>query len=77
MRETECPNCGHFFQPGLDPEWAERMRRLRVSKRVTLAALAGYLGYSAVYISDIERGKRNKPAPRIVSAWQSFLENQP
>lgn len=74
MSDVQCPNCGHVFDAGVDPDWADRMRRMREGKRITLRRLADRLGFSPAYISDIERCRRNKPRPEIVRAWESYLE---
>ncbi len=42
---------------------------------MSLRKLADSLDFSAAYVSDIERGKRNKPHPKIVDQWEQYLED--
>ena len=42
------------------------LRRLRRAKELSLADLADAIKCSIVYISDIERGKRNPPSPQKI-----------
>jgi len=77
MSETKCPNCGHVFDPALDPDWATGVRRRRMASGISLRVLASSLGLSPAYVSDIERCRRNKPAQHIVAMWERFLEPTP
>ena len=40
-----------------------RLRQLRQNRQLTLADLAGAIECSVVYVSDIERSRRNPPSP--------------
>ncbi len=42
------------------------LRRLRGEVHLTLVDIADHMGWSIVYISDIERSKRNPPAPKDI-----------
>jgi transcriptional regulator with XRE-family HTH domain len=42
------------------------LRRLRRAKEMSLVDLADAIDHSVVYISDIERGKRNPPTPKKI-----------
>jgi transcriptional regulator with XRE-family HTH domain len=43
--------------------FGKELRRLRRAKELSLAKLADAIRCSIVYISDVERGKRNPPNP--------------
>jgi transcriptional regulator with XRE-family HTH domain len=42
------------------------LRRLRRAKEMSLVDLADAIDHSVVYMSDIERGKRNPPDPKKI-----------
>ena len=46
--------------------FGEELRRLRRAKEMSLADLADAIGCSIVFISDVERGKRNPPSPQKI-----------
>lgn len=46
--------------------FGEAIRRLRRAKEMSLADLADTIACSIVYISDVERGKRNPPSPEKI-----------
>jgi transcriptional regulator with XRE-family HTH domain len=46
--------------------FGEELRRLRRAKEMSLADLADAIGCSIVFISDVERGKRNPPSPEKI-----------
>lgn len=46
--------------------FGEELRRLRRAKELSLADLADTIGCSIVYMSDIERGRRNPPSPERI-----------
>lgn len=48
-------------------------RKIRVQKRVSLKDVANTLGYSTVYISDIERGNRNPPTDDKLELWADII----
>jgi transcriptional regulator with XRE-family HTH domain len=46
--------------------FGEELRRLRRAKELSLVDLADTIGCSIVYMSDVERGKRNPPSPQKI-----------
>lgn len=46
--------------------FGEALRRLRRAKEMSLAELADTIGCSIVYMSDVERGRRNPPGPEKI-----------
>jgi transcriptional regulator with XRE-family HTH domain len=48
--------------------FGDRLRGLRRAKGLSLADLADALKCSIVFISDVERGKRNPPSPKKIRA---------
>lgn len=54
-----------------------RLRELRSKQDVTLKELANELGVSVVYISDIERGRRNPPSGENINKIAKFLSTSP
>ena len=46
--------------------FGEELRRLRGLAGLTLKDIADEFGWSIVYVSDIERGKRNPPSSRDI-----------
>jgi len=57
--------------------FADLARDARVAAKMTLKQVADGLGYSVVYISDIERGNRSAPAPDVARKWAVLLgENE-
>lgn len=41
----------------------------REKRRISLRTVAQEIGFTPAYVSDIERGNRNPPAPHIVQKW--------
>lgn len=64
---VRCSKCG---RPNgvINGEW---LRARRVRARLTLLQMAQRLGFSAVYLSDIERGRRPCTA-RIREAYEAL-----
>lgn len=58
-------------------KFGETARDIRVGSRKPLSAVAEELGYSAVYISDIERGNRNPPPPSVARKWAEVIGGDP
>lgn len=54
--------------------FGETVRKARVAKRITLAELSQYLGYTAMHLSDVERGNRNPPSEDKIIQWAQFLD---
>lgn len=52
-------------------------RAQRVKARVSLRDLGQQLGWSPVYISDIERGSRNAPSPEKAQQWAAAIGGDP
>lgn len=46
--------------------FGDELRRLRRAKELSLADLADTIGCSIVYMSDVERGRRNPPSPEKI-----------
>ncbi|MGD0516676.1 MAG: helix-turn-helix transcriptional regulator [Thermoguttaceae bacterium] len=46
--------------------FGETLRRLRRAKEMTLAEVADTIRCSIVFISDVERGRRNPPSPEKI-----------
>ncbi|NHZ47363.1 helix-turn-helix domain-containing protein [Nitratidesulfovibrio liaohensis] len=53
------------------------LRDVRQQSKKTLKDLADYLGWSIVYLSDIERGKRNPPSSADIMKIALFLKSEP
>ncbi len=54
-----------------------QLRDLRIKCKKTLKDLAEALDVSVVYVSDIERGKRNPPAQDKIHKIASFFHTSP
>lgn len=46
-------------------ELGQMLRKLRIAKGVSLRKMAGDLGFSAPFLSDLERGRRNWTVARV------------
>jgi len=55
--------------------FGEELRRLRGLAGLTLKDIADEFGWSIVYVSDIERGKRNPPDSRDIEKMMRRLGN--
>lgn len=69
--DQPCPTCG-TARSIVNPTW---LRAARESAKLGLRQLADKLGYSAPYLSDVERGRRNC-TPRVRKAYEA-LKAQP
>jgi transcriptional regulator with XRE-family HTH domain len=49
------------------------VRNARTRKEISLREVAKKLGFTPVYISDIERGNRNPPGPNTVREWAEIV----
>jgi transcriptional regulator with XRE-family HTH domain len=56
----------------MSPFGAE-LRRARRGERLTLAGLAGRLGCSTSYLSDLERGRRAPPRGELAARLEALL----
>lgn len=57
--------------------FGEEVRSARTNQEVSLRKVADALGFAPAYISDIERGNRNPPAPAKVRLWASLIGLDP
>ena len=53
--------------------FGQLLRQRREDARKTLKDVADYLGLSIVYLSDIERNRRNPPAAEIINKIAAFI----
>lgn len=53
-----------------------QLRRLRRAKELSLADLADAIKCSIVYISDVERGKRNPPSPHKIRKLLARMDEE-
>jgi transcriptional regulator with XRE-family HTH domain len=53
--------------------FGQLLRRCREDAGKTLKDAAASLGFSAVYLSDIERGRRNPPAAEAIKKIAAFI----
>jgi len=60
-----CPNCNGSGQTFNDRAIGQEMRRLRGTRNVSLRGIAAKLGFSAAYVSDLERGRRGWSETKI------------
>jgi transcriptional regulator with XRE-family HTH domain len=65
--DEPCPRCGSA-QRVVNGAW---LRERRTRAGLSLRDVGARLGYSAVYLSDIERGRRNA-LPRIVKVYEAL-----
>lgn len=54
--------------------FGKRLRELRTERKVRQGAFAGACQISPAYLSDIENGKRNPPADRVILEWAGILD---
>jgi|GEM_PF-3051637 len=57
--------------------FGEYARVKREKQRISLRSLAGSLGLSAPYVSDIERGNRNPPERKTIVEWAKVIGEDP
>ena len=62
-----CPHCGSA-QSVIDGAW---LRFVREKHGITLREMGRRVGFSAVYLSDIERNRRNR-LPAICAAYEAL-----
>lgn len=53
--------------------FGDHARRARGRLDLSLKEVANALGVTITYVSEIELGRRNPPAPEMVSKWAHFL----
>lgn len=56
-----------------DNDFGEAARQARVKKRMTLRQVAERLGFSIVYISDMERGAKRPPTLEKTHEWAAAI----
>ena len=54
--------------------FGQRLRELRMEKKMLQTSFAELCGISSAYLSDIERGKRNPPNREVILEWATFLD---
>lgn len=54
----KCPRCGGTGHIDNPVAIGEQMRKLRLAKGIGLREIAQDIGFSAPYVSDLERGRR-------------------
>ena len=54
--------------------FGKRLRELRTELQILQSSFAEKCEISPAYLSDIERGRRNPPADRIIIAWTRILD---
>lgn len=68
-----CSHCGGSGRE-LDPvAIGQQMRGLRLQAKLTLRTIAGRLGFTAPYISDLERGNRTF-SEELVARYKEALK---
>jgi len=65
LKTLPCPYCRGTGQIPDDRAVGAEMRRLRERSGKSLRAVAGRLGVSAAYLSDLEQGRRRWSEARI------------
>jgi len=58
-------------------KFGKRLRELRESSEIRLVDLAREMGWSSVYLSDIERGRRNPPTAEKIRQIAEFIRCDP
>jgi transcriptional regulator with XRE-family HTH domain len=53
--------------------FGERLRKLRLEKKVTLKDMAQALGVSSAYLSALEHGKRGRPSWHLVQGVTAYF----
>ena len=54
--------------------FGKRLRELRTESGILQSAFAETCNISAAYLSDIERGRRNPPADKVILEWAGYLD---
>ena len=54
--------------------FGKRLREFRTERKIRQGAFAESCGISSAYLSDIENGKRNPPADRVILEWAKTLD---
>lgn len=67
FREERCPRCG---SPGnvINGEW---LRAQRIKAGLSLREMAARMGFSAQYVSDVEKNRRNC-LPKFRAAYEAL-----
>lgn len=54
--------------------FGQRLRELRMERKMLQNSFAELCGISSAYLSDIERGKRNPPGHEVILEWAALLD---
>ena len=54
--------------------FGKQLRELRTQRQILQSSFAEQCQISPAYLSDIERGRRNPPADRVILAWARILD---
>ncbi|HFC97511.1 MAG TPA: XRE family transcriptional regulator [Thermosulfurimonas dismutans] len=54
-------------------KFGETLRALRIKRKLRLKDVAQAMGWSVVYLSDLERGHRNPPKPEVIAKLARVL----
>lgn len=60
----------------MEEHFGDVARKARIKARVSIRQLADALGWSPVYVSDIERGSRNPPRDKV-RQWAELIGADP
>ena len=58
-------------------KFGKALRRIRQEKGLYLKHVADHMGWSVVYVSDIERGNRNPPGQKEIKKLSRYLDVNP
>ena len=58
----------------MNSAFGKKLREYRTDRKILQGTFAEACGISPAYLSDIERGKRNPPADKVILEWSRYLE---
>ena len=58
----------------MNSAFGKRLREYRTDRKILQGTFAEACGISPAYLSDIERGKRNPPADKMILEWSRYLD---
>jgi len=58
----------------MNSAFGKRLRELRGERQILQSTFAEKCGISPAYLSDIERGRRNPPADKVILEWAGYLD---
>lgn len=67
-----CPRCSGMGQIADDKVVGEAMRQSRMDHRLSVRELARRIGWSAAYVSDLERGLRTWTEEKKIRYWKGL-----